>query len=104
MKPDNIGKRLRLLREKRGLTIRALAIQAGVPQSTISMVEAGVRPGGGLRLDTAKRLSWALGVGLEALAGSYQEEELDTARFPTPPQPTRQRSRKAAPVASEDGS
>jgi len=100
MKPDNIGKRLKLLREKRGLSIRALAIQADVPQSTISMVEAGVRPGGGLRLDTAKRISWALGVGLEALAGPYQEEELDTRSLPAPSQPKkRQRTRTVAPVA-----
>ncbi len=100
MRPDNIGKRLKRLREMRGLTIRALAIQAGVPQSTISQVEAGHRPGAGLRLDTAKRLSWALGVGLEALAGPYHEEERDTPRAPAPaPPPKRQRTRKTAPVA-----
>jgi transcriptional regulator with XRE-family HTH domain len=102
MQPDPIGKRLKRLRELRGLTIRALAIQAGVPQSTISQVEAGQRAGAGLRLDTAKRISWALGVGLEALAGPYHEEEADTPNSPTPsapPQPAkRPRPRKAAPV------
>jgi transcriptional regulator with XRE-family HTH domain len=100
MQPDTIGKRLKRFRELRGLTIRALAIQAGVPQSTISQVEAGHRAGAGLRLDTAKRISWALGVGLEALAGPYHEEEADTPSSPAPPpQPTkRQRIRKAAPV------
>ena len=97
MHPDNIGKRLKRLRELRGLTIRALAIQAGVPQSTISQVEAGHRPGAGLRLDTAKRISWALGVGLEALAGPYHEEETTAPDTPAPPQ--RPRTRKAAPVA-----
>jgi len=100
MQPDNISKRLKRLRELRGLTIRALAIQAGVPQSTISQVEAGHRPGAGLRLETAKRLSWALGVGLEALAGPYHEEEPDAPDAPAPPlPPKRQRTRKAAPVA-----
>jgi len=102
MHPDNIGKRLKRLREMRGLTIRALAIQAGVPQSTISQVEAGHRAGAGMRLDTAKRISWALGVGLEALAGPYHEEEHDAPSSPAPPaQPPakRQRPRKAAPVA-----
>ena len=100
MYPDNIGKRLKRLREMRGLTIRALATQAGVPQSTISQVEAGHRPGAGLRLDTAKRLSWALGVGLEALAGPYHEEEPDVPSMPAPaPQPQKhQRTRKAVPV------
>ena len=97
MHPDNIGKRLKRLREMRGLTIRALATQAGVPQSTISQVEAGHRPGTGLRLDTAKRISWALGVGLEALAGPYHEEE--TTAPDAPLQPKRQRTRKAAQVA-----
>jgi transcriptional regulator with XRE-family HTH domain len=61
MQPDNTGKRLKHLRARRGLTIRALAVLAGVPQSTISQVAAGHRQGGGLQLDTAKRLSWALG-------------------------------------------
>ena len=32
MEPDAIGKRLKRLREMRGLSIRALATQAGVPQ------------------------------------------------------------------------
>jgi transcriptional regulator with XRE-family HTH domain len=101
MQPDAIGKRLKRSRELRGLTIRALALQAGVPQSTISQVEAGHRPGAGLRLDTAKRISWALGIGLEALAGPYHEEEPEVPNAPDPaPQPTkRQRTRKAAPVA-----
>jgi transcriptional regulator with XRE-family HTH domain len=101
MQPDNIGKRLKWLREMRGLTVRALAMQAGVPQSTISQVEAGHRMGAGLRLDTAKRLSWTLGIGLEALAGPYHEDDLPVSNAPTPfRQPTkRQRSRKTAPVA-----
>ena len=105
MQPDNIGKRLKHLREMRGLTIRALAIQAGVPQSTISQVEAGHRHGAGLRLDTAKRLSWALGVGLEALAGPYHEEDLSVPNVTVPPtQPAkRTRSRKAPAVVQAVG-
>jgi transcriptional regulator with XRE-family HTH domain len=77
MSPDSIGKRLKLLREKRGLTIRALATLADVPQSTISMVEAGIRPGAGLRLETAKRICWALGVGIGELAGPIGEERME---------------------------
>ena len=74
MKPDSIGKRLKRLREKRGFTIRELANKAGVPQSTVSMVEKGIRPGAGLRLETAKRLCWALGVGLGELGGTLDEQ------------------------------
>jgi transcriptional regulator with XRE-family HTH domain len=74
MSPDSIGKRLKSLREKRGLTVRALATMANVPQSTLSMVEAGIRPGAGLRLETAKRLCWALGVGIGELAGSMSDD------------------------------
>jgi transcriptional regulator with XRE-family HTH domain len=74
MQPDSIGKRLKTLREKRNLTLRALAAKAGVPQSTLSMVENGTRPGAGLRLGTVKRLCWALGVGIGELAGSIDEE------------------------------
>jgi transcriptional regulator with XRE-family HTH domain len=79
MKPDSIGKRLKALREKRSMTLRALAAKAGVPQSTLSMVEQGVRPGAGLRLETAKRICWALGVGIGELAGSIDEDMKDAA-------------------------
>ena len=79
MVSDSIGKRLKALREKRGLTIRALAILADVPQSTLSMVEAGIRPGEGLRLGTAKRICWALGVGIGELAGPIDENRMEQA-------------------------
>ena len=83
MKPDSIGKRLKALREKRGFSIRSLATKAEVPQSTLSMVEQGIRPGAGLRLETAKRLCWALGVGIGELAGSVADDrrEHDESEF-----------------------
>jgi hypothetical protein len=37
-------------------------------------VEQGIRPGAGLRLETAKRLCWALGIGIGELAGSIAED------------------------------
>ncbi len=74
MQPDSIGKRLKELREKRGLTVRALSALSGVPQSTLSLVENGKRPGAGLSLDTAKKLCWALGVGIGELAGSMADD------------------------------
>jgi hypothetical protein len=48
-----------------------------VPQSTISMVEQGIRPGAGLRLETAKRICWALGVGIGELAGAIAEDRME---------------------------
>ncbi len=80
MEPDSIGKRLRALREKRQMTVRALAKRSGVPQSTLSFIENGQRPGSGLRLETAKRLCWALGVGIGELAGLYEGKESDCSR------------------------
>jgi transcriptional regulator with XRE-family HTH domain len=77
MEPDSIGKRLKELREKRGLSVRALARRAHVPQSTLSFVESGARPGSGLSLDTAKKLCWALGVGIGELAGIYEGEDVE---------------------------
>ncbi len=74
MLPDSIGKRLKELREKRRLTVRALSALSGVPQSTLSLVENGKRPGAGLSLDTAKKLCWALGVGIGELAGSMADD------------------------------
>lgn len=72
MEPDSIGKRLKEMREKRKMTVRTLAKRSGVPQSTLSFIENGKRPGAGLRLETAKRLCWALGVGIGELAGFYE--------------------------------
>jgi transcriptional regulator with XRE-family HTH domain len=75
MEPDSIGKRLKELREKRNLSVRALAKRSGVPQSTLSLIERGKRQGSGLSLETAKKLCWALGVGIGELAGLYEDEE-----------------------------
>jgi transcriptional regulator with XRE-family HTH domain len=79
MEPDSIGKRLKELRLKRGLSIRALAKASGVPQSTLSFIEKGARLGSGLSLASAKKLCWALGVGIGELAGSMTEEEIEPA-------------------------
>src|SRR5712691_9202372 len=40
---DAVGKRIRRLREKQGLTLRALATKARVPTSSINAVEQGTR-------------------------------------------------------------
>ena len=76
MEPDKIGKRLKALRERRGLTKRALAKKAGVAQSMLTFVENGIRPGAGLRIGTVQRLCWALGVGIGELVGPFEEESV----------------------------
>jgi transcriptional regulator with XRE-family HTH domain len=59
-----MGLRLRQLREKKGLSVRALAEKAGVDWSAINRIELGkTKP----RLDTLERLAKALGVGLRDL-------------------------------------
>jgi DNA-binding XRE family transcriptional regulator len=95
--PDAVGKRIRRLREKQGLTLRALATKAGVPISSISAVEQGTRAGARLSLETGKKLALAFGVTLDYLSGMH--EELGQADEDAPPPPAkRPRTRKAAPV------
>jgi len=80
--PDMVGKRLRQMRLARGLTQMELAEKADIPQSTLSEVESGSRQGLGITLRAARRLAFALGVSLDALAGTPAEEQ-DAEAFPT---------------------
>ena len=75
MKPDVIGERIRRLREARGMSQRQLARAAELPQSLLSQVENGVRPGSGIRVDAARRIAFALGVSLDALVGTPVDEQ-----------------------------
>jgi XRE family transcriptional regulator of biofilm formation len=68
-----IGERLRRLRTKRGLSVRQLARLAEVPHETISRVENNQQQYPSLPV--AMRLSRALGVTLDYLAGMYEEED-----------------------------
>ncbi len=95
---DAVGKRLRRLREKQGLTLRALAARAGVATSSINAVEQGTRAGARLSLETGKKLALALGVTLDYLSGMHEEMEQADEDAPPPQPTTRQRARKAAPV------
>jgi transcriptional regulator with XRE-family HTH domain len=72
---DSVGERIQRLRREKGLSLRQLAKQAGVPQSSLSAVETGARGGRNLTLDTGKRLAKALGVTLDYLAGMYEEDQ-----------------------------
>ena len=67
--PDIVGRRIRHLRKARGLTQLELATQADLPQSMVSQIESGVRRGSTIALEAARKLAFALGVSLDALAG-----------------------------------
>jgi transcriptional regulator with XRE-family HTH domain len=70
-----IGERITYLRNRRKLTQSQLANEAKVPLSTINMVEAGVRSGEGLRVETVRKLANALGVTLDYLCGPYGDDD-----------------------------
>jgi transcriptional regulator with XRE-family HTH domain len=77
-----IGDRLRATREKQGYTVRELGRLAGVRYATISDLENGHRTS--MTTDTAKALARALGVGIDYLVGTWEEDE-------HPPKPERKR-------------
>ena len=97
--PDAVGKRIRRLREKHGLTLRALAAKAGVATSSINAVEQGTRAGARLSLETGKKLALALGVTLDYLSGMHEELGRDDEDSAPEPTGKRQRTRKAVPMA-----
>jgi transcriptional regulator with XRE-family HTH domain len=94
---DLVRERLQRLRQQRGFTLQGLADLAQVSPSQIWNIESGLRQGDRLSLAVAKRLAVALGVSLDYLAA--MDATLEAVSQPTPPQPKRQRTRKAAPVA-----
>jgi transcriptional regulator with XRE-family HTH domain len=78
---ETIGERTTRLRTKRSMSQSALAKAAGVPLSIINMLEAGVRSGENLRVETARKIANALGVTLDYLCGPYEDD--DSERLPT---------------------
>jgi ribosome-binding protein aMBF1 (putative translation factor) len=58
--------RVKLWREKRGLSQRALAAKAEVSASYLAEIEAGRKPGS---VEAVVKIARALGVGVEALVG-----------------------------------
>jgi transcriptional regulator with XRE-family HTH domain len=55
----------------------ALAKKAGVPLSVINMLEAGVRSGENLRVETARKIAKALVVTLDRLCDEGENDESD---------------------------
>lgn len=70
-----IGERVTRLRMRRQMSQSALAQASGVPLSVINMLEAGIRSGENLRVETARKLANALGVTLDRLCGVDEESE-----------------------------
>jgi transcriptional regulator with XRE-family HTH domain len=70
-----IGERITQLRTRRKMSQSALANASGVPLSVINMLEAGVRSGENLRVETARKLANALAVTLDYLCGVHEDEE-----------------------------
>jgi len=68
-----LGERLKRAREKKGWSQRELARQAQVRYATISELENGIRTA--MNTDTAKRIARSLGVSVDYLIGTFEEEE-----------------------------
>lgn len=81
MEPDVVGRRIKRLRQARGMSQRQLAELAQLPQSLLSQIENGVRKGGGIQLDAARRIAFALKVSLDALAG-VPMDDIDSEQEP----------------------
>jgi transcriptional regulator with XRE-family HTH domain len=75
-----LGEKLKLLREIRGLTYRQLGEQAQVDHAWIYRLERG--QGHNLSLEAGKRLALALGVTLDYLAGMDEERVALASRSP----------------------
>ena len=74
-----IGERIAHLRNKKGLQPSQLARMAGIPLSTLSYLERGIRDGEGLSVATIKRLARALGVSVDYLIGMYEDDDEEPA-------------------------
>jgi len=78
----SLAQRIRQRREQLAMSQSALARRTGVPQSRISEFENGSKTG--MTLDTAKRLARVLGVSIDYLAGTW-DEEAEAAPAEAPP-------------------
>ena len=72
-----IGERITRLRTRRDMSQSDLAKASGVPLSVINMIEAGVRSGENLRVETARKIATALTVTRDYLCGVHEEEETE---------------------------
>jgi transcriptional regulator with XRE-family HTH domain len=68
-----LGERLRQLRELANLSQNELAKRANVPRPIISDVESGKQKG--ITLENARRIARVLGVTLDLLAGTGEDDD-----------------------------
>jgi transcriptional regulator with XRE-family HTH domain len=98
-----LGKRLKLARVARDLTIQQLSALSGVGINQISRLENGDKPG--VRVDTLAALAGPLAVSLDHLVGLCAPQAAPSTTRPhadaheEKPPAKRQRTRKAAAVA-----
>jgi transcriptional regulator with XRE-family HTH domain len=70
------GQRLKEARERKGLSQSELARRCGVSRELITNVEAGRRT---MSIRNARTIARELGVGLDWLAGTFEDSELEPA-------------------------
>jgi transcriptional regulator with XRE-family HTH domain len=68
-----LGARIQVLRKKRALGVRELARIADVPHVTLLRLEQGIRSD--VTTETAKKIARALGVGVDYLIGTWEEDD-----------------------------
>ena len=92
-----IGERIYQARTRRGWNQSELARRLGKPRQHISQIEQGKQQP---RAELLIEIATVLGVSTDYLLGRAQDERQPANQAAPPPQPTtRQRARKAAPVA-----
>jgi transcriptional regulator with XRE-family HTH domain len=72
----SLAERLKRARENKGWSQRELGRQAGVRYASISELESGIRTS--MSTDTAKKLARALGVSIDHLVGTWDNEESES--------------------------
>ena len=68
-----LGTRIQVLRKKRALGVRELSRLADVPHVTLLRLEQGIRSD--VTTETAKKIARALGVGVDYLIGTWEEDD-----------------------------
>lgn len=68
-----LGARIQVLRKKKALGIGELARIGDVPHVTLLRLEHGIRSD--VTTETAKKIARALGVGVDYLIGTWEEED-----------------------------
>jgi transcriptional regulator with XRE-family HTH domain len=93
-----LGARIKKARTQLGWSQHELSRRASVPQPLLSQLESGQRDS--ITTDNAKRLARALGVGVDYLIGTWED---DTAPVPAAAEsaaaPPRRRGRPRSPLS-----